>query len=111
MWPNRVTNRDLNQEIVVWAGDLFSTLHCIPPQLRGSDSLDDARLLYRLSCKGEPSGARPALGSSLACRLVAPLFGPDVWPLLGCAVTLPRRDEEDWLAENIAGSYRTTELP
>ena len=47
--------------MVVWAGDLFSTLHCIPPQLRGSDSLDDARLLYRLSCKGEPCGAGPTL--------------------------------------------------
>ena len=56
------------------AGDLFSTLHCIPPQLRGSDSLDDARLLYRLSCKGEPCGERPSLGSSLACRLSALLF-------------------------------------
>ena len=39
--------------------------------------IDDARLLYRLSCKGEP------------------------------ALALPRRDETEWLTAHIAGGYTT----
>ena len=53
------------------------TLHNSPPSKYGIASVDDARLMYRLSCKGEP------------------------------ALTLPRRDDPAWLAEHITGSYTT----
>jgi alpha-ketoglutarate-dependent taurine dioxygenase len=62
-------------DVTIW--DLFSTLHCIPPQLRSVNSLDDVRLLYRISTKGDP------------------------------CVALPRNDNEAWLSEHIAGSWRT----
>jgi alpha-ketoglutarate-dependent taurine dioxygenase len=66
-------------DVTIW--DLFSTLHCIPPQLRSVNSLGDVRLLYRISTKGEP------------------------------CIELPRKDDEDWLSEHIAGGWRTELAP
>jgi alpha-ketoglutarate-dependent taurine dioxygenase len=62
-------------DVTIW--DNYMTLHCIPPMLRNIKGLDDARLLYRISCKGEP------------------------------CLTLPRADDEEWLQEHISGGYRT----
>ena len=53
------------------------TLHNSPPIKSNINSIDDARLLYRLSCKGEP------------------------------ALSLPRQDETQWLAAHVAGGYST----
>jgi alpha-ketoglutarate-dependent taurine dioxygenase len=60
-------------DVTIW--DNYMTLHNSPPVKSNIASIDDARLLYRLSCKGEP------------------------------ALTLPRRDEAAWLSAHIAGSY------
>ncbi len=63
-------------DVTIW--DNFMTLHNSPPIKFKISSIDDARLLYRLSCKGEP------------------------------ALSLPRRDSPDWLAAHVAGGYETT---
>ena len=62
-------------DVTIW--DNFMTLHNTPPTKSNIRSIDDARLLYRLSCKGEPS------------------------------LSLPRRDDTEWLAAHVAGSYST----
>ena len=62
-------------DVTIW--DNFMSLHNSPPIKSNISSIDDARLLYRLSCKGEP------------------------------ALSLPRRDEPDWLAAHVAGGYST----
>jgi len=62
-------------DVTIWSN--FSTLHVAPPYLRNVSDPVDARLMYRISCKGEP-----------------------------CAV-LPRRDSDDWLSANIVPPYRT----
>ena len=62
-------------DVTLW--DLFMTLHVQPPVKENVESLDDLRLIYRMSCKGEPS------------------------------LTLPRRDPPEWLEENIYLGYRT----
>ena len=62
-------------DVTLW--DLFMTLHVQPPVKQNVDSLDDVRLIYRMSCKGEPS------------------------------LTLPRHDSPEWLEENIYLGYRT----
>jgi alpha-ketoglutarate-dependent taurine dioxygenase len=62
-------------DVTLW--DNYMTLHNSPPIKSHITSLDDARLLYRLSCKGEP------------------------------ALTLPRQDAPDWLEAHISGSYTT----
>ena len=62
-------------DVTIW--DNYMTLHNSPPIKSNISSIDDARLLYRLSCKGKP------------------------------ALSLPRRDETEWLAAHIAGSYST----
>ena len=62
-------------DVTIW--DNFMTLHNSPPIKSNISSIDDARLLYRLSCKGEP------------------------------ALSLPRRDEPDWLAAHVVGGYST----
>ena len=62
-------------DVTLW--DLFMTLHVQPPTRENVESLDDVRLIYRMSCKGEPS------------------------------LTLPRQDSPEWLAENIYLGYRT----
>ncbi|MDE2808234.1 MAG: hypothetical protein OXN90_07425, partial [Gemmatimonadota bacterium] len=55
----------------------YMTLHNSPPLKSNINSLDDARLLYRLSCKGEPT------------------------------LSLPRRDAPEWRAAHIPGGYAT----
>jgi len=62
-------------DVTIW--DNYMTLHNSPPMKSGVSSVEDARLLYRLSCKGDP------------------------------AIELPRRDSDAWLGANIPGSYRS----
>lgn len=62
-------------DVTIWNN--YMTLHNSPPIKANINSIDDARLLYRLSCKGEPS------------------------------LSLPRGDDPAWLAAHIAGSYST----
>ena len=62
-------------DVTIW--DNTMTLHNSPPMKVNVDDVGDARLLYRLSCKGEP------------------------------ALTLPRTDPADWLAAHIPGAYQT----
>ena len=62
-------------DVTLW--DNTMTLHNSPPMKVNVDDVEDARLLYRLSCKGAP------------------------------ALTLPRTDSADWLAEHVPGGYRT----
>ena len=62
-------------DITLW--DNYMTLHNSPPSKTQIDSIDDARLLYRLSCKGEP------------------------------ALKLPRQDCPSWLESHIPGGYTT----
>jgi alpha-ketoglutarate-dependent taurine dioxygenase len=62
-------------DVTIW--DNYMTLHNSPPMKSSIASIDDARLLYRLSCKGDP------------------------------ALTLPRNDPPEWLAAHVTGSYTT----
>ena len=62
-------------DVTLW--DNYMTLHNSPPSKGNIDSIDDARLLYRLSCKGES------------------------------ILTLPRHDHEDWLKTHVPGGYTT----
>lgn len=62
-------------DVTIW--DNFMTLHNSPPIKSNINRIEDARLLYRLSCKGEPT------------------------------LTLPRRDEAAWLEAHIPGGYMT----
>lgn len=62
-------------DVTIWSN--FSTLHNAPPAKSVVNSIDDARLMYRISCKGEP------------------------------AFNLPRQDSDDWLKGNIAPPYQT----
>lgn len=64
-------------DITIWSN--FSTLHNAPPAKRIVNNPQDARLMYRISCKGEPS------------------------------YTLPRTDTDDWVAANILAPYRSPE--
>ncbi|MEM7030638.1 MAG: TauD/TfdA family dioxygenase [Chloroflexota bacterium] len=62
-------------DVTIW--DNYMTLHNSPPMKTNIKSIDDTRLLYRLSCKGEP------------------------------ALSLPRQDDPAWLETHIAGGYTT----
>ena len=62
-------------DLTIW--DNTMTLHNSPPMKVDVDDVGDARLLYRLSCKGGP------------------------------ALTLPRQDTTEWLKEHVPGGYRT----
>ena len=62
-------------DVTVWSN--FATVHNAPPAKSIINSADDARLMYRISCKGEPS------------------------------YQLPRPDSDAWLADNILPPYRT----
>ena len=62
-------------DVTIWNN--YMTLHNSPPIKVNISAIDDARLLYRLSCKGEP------------------------------ALSLPRRDDQAWLDTHIAGGYVT----
>ncbi len=71
----RYDHLHLPGDVTIW--DNYMTLHNSPPIKSNIKSIDDARLLYRLSCKGEP------------------------------ALSLPRQDDPAWLAVHITGSYAT----
>ena len=62
-------------DVTLW--DNYMTLHNSTPSTACVDDVTDARLMYRLSCKGEP------------------------------ALSLPRKDEEGWLRKHIAFGYTT----
>ena len=62
-------------DVTIW--DNYMTLHNSPPCKSNIQSIDDARLLYRLSCKGAP------------------------------ALTLPRNDSPEWLQAHVTGGYET----
>ena len=62
-------------DVTVW--DNYMTIHNNPFIKTNINNLGDARLLYRISCKGSPS------------------------------LNLPRKDPEEWLKKNITASYRT----
>lgn len=62
-------------DVTIW--DNTMTLHNSPPMKVDVDDVEDARLLYRLSCKGEP------------------------------ALTLPRPDTAEWLQRHVPGGYRS----
>ena len=62
-------------DVTIWNN--YMSLHNSPPIKTGIDKTEDARLMYRLSCKGEPS------------------------------LTLPRDDEISWIDEHIPGRYRS----
>lgn len=65
-------------DVTIW--DNYMTLHNSPPMKVSINSPEDARLMYRLSCKGEP------------------------------ALTLPRMDARAWLAAHITAGYATPEV-
>ena len=71
----RYDHPHVSGDVTLW--DNYMTLHNSPPVKSNINSLDDARLLYRLSCKGEP------------------------------ALSLPRHDAPEWLEAHIAGGYTT----
>ncbi|MBT4609860.1 MAG: hypothetical protein HOC05_07465, partial [Gemmatimonadetes bacterium] len=71
----RYDHPHVSGDVTLW--DNYMTLHNSPPIKSNITSLDDARLLYRLSCKGEP------------------------------ALALPRNDEQPWLDEHVAAGYST----
>lgn len=62
-------------DVTIWSN--LSTLHNAPPAKRVINSTADARLMYRISCKGEPRNE------------------------------LPRRDTAQWLNSNVTPPYRT----
>lgn len=62
-------------DITIWNN--FSTLHTAPPSKRAVNDPEDARLMYRISCKGEPS------------------------------YRLPRQDSDEWINENIKPPFRS----
>jgi len=63
-------------DVTIWSN--FSTLHNAPPVKSRICRPEDARLMYRVSCKGEPS------------------------------YHLPRQDTDQWLKDNIDPPYRST---
>lgn len=63
-------------DVTIW--DNFATVHVAPPSKRVIDDPADARLMYRISCKGQP------------------------------AFELPRDDADDWIAQNIVPPYRSS---
>ena len=64
-------------DVTIWNN--YMTLHTSPPIKVDVHDKQDARLLYRLSCKGAPS------------------------------LSLPRRDDPSWIAAHINGAYVTPE--
>ena len=62
-------------DVTLWSN--FATLHNAPPTKTVINTPADARLMYRISCKGEPS------------------------------YSLPRRDPDGWIEDNIVPPYRS----
>ena len=71
----RYNHRHEPGDVTLW--DLYATLHAVPPIRRQVEHIGDARLMYRLSCKGD------------AC------------------LTLPRTDARQWLEEHVPLGYTT----
>ena len=71
----RYDHEHVEGDVTIW--DNYMTLHNSPPIKHDIKSIGDARLLYRLSCKGNPS------------------------------LALPRKDDPDWLKKHIPGEYIT----
>ncbi len=62
-------------DVTIWSN--FATLHVAPPVKQSINDPADARLMYRMSCKGAPS------------------------------YELPRNDSQRWIDDNIVPPYRT----
>lgn len=62
-------------DVTIWSN--FATLHVAPPYKRMVNHVADARLMYRVSCKGEPS------------------------------FELPRNDSPEWIDANIVPPYQS----
>ena len=62
-------------DVTIWSN--FATLHVAPPVKQSINDPDDARLMYRISCKGAPSDE------------------------------LPRDDAQSWIDDNIVPPYRS----
>lgn len=62
-------------DVTIWSN--FSTVHNAPPAKSIINTPDDARLMYRISCKGDPS------------------------------YSLPRDDPDEWIQNNISPPYRS----
>ena len=62
-------------DVTIWSN--FATVHKAPPAKSIINTPEDARLMYRISCKGEPS------------------------------YSLPRQDSDTWIDDNILPPYRT----
>jgi hypothetical protein len=62
-------------DVTIWNN--YMSLHTSPPIKIGINKVEDARLLYRLSCKGAPS------------------------------LILPRDDDPSWIEAHITGGYRS----
>jgi len=62
-------------DVTMWSN--FATLHNAPPAKSVINNPEDARLMYRISCKGEPS------------------------------YVLPREDDQGWIEANIVPPYRS----
>ncbi len=62
-------------DVTIWSN--FSTLHVAPPNKKVINDPADARLMYRISCKGAPS------------------------------YELPRPDTDEWIEHNITPPYRS----
>ena len=71
----RYDHPHVSGDVTLW--DNYMTLHNSPPVKSNITSIEDARLLYRLSCKGQP------------------------------CLALPRKDGPAWLEAHVAGGYRT----
>ena len=69
----RYDHEHVEGDVTIW--DNYMTLHNSSPIKHEIKVIEDARLLYRLSCKGNP------------------------------AVVLPRKDESEWLKKHIPGEY------
>lgn len=71
----RYDHKHMPGDVTLWSN--FATLHNAPPYKRIINNPDDARLMYRISCKGEPS------------------------------YELPRNDSDEWIENNISPPYRS----
>ena len=57
-------------DVTIWNN--YMSLHNSPPIKIGIDRADDARLLYRLSCKGAPPSSCPATTIRPGSRAISP---------------------------------------
>ena len=66
-------------DITIWSN--FSTLHNAPPAKSVVNKPEDARLMYRISCKGEPSFSLPRDDSEawIDANILPPYTSPGAW--------------------------------